>query len=257
MELKESIQIIRKRLWMIVAIVFATTVLSGVYSIFFTAPTYEASTKLLVNHQDTYSDGSTALDWNAVNTNIMLMNSYKEILQSEAVLNEVALEHPEFGLTGKELMNYISAESATDSQIMTVYVRDGDYKRAVSIANAVAQEFQKQIVTIMKVNNVAVLTAANPDDIPTQVAPNPPLNIILAFLLSAMFAVGLAFLLDYLDDTLKTEADIEKHLELPILSQVMSIRKDDLQPKQTSTNVPPRHNPNQTVGENSYVTINQ
>ncbi|WP_168735851.1 YveK family protein [Cohnella fermenti] len=259
MELKESLLIVRKKIWMIAAIVLTATILSGVYSLYFVSPTYEASTKLLVNHQDRYSDGTAMMDWNSVNTNIMLMNSYKEIIQSEAILNAVADEHPEFELTGKELMSYISASSSTDSQIMTVYVRDFSYERAVSIANAVAGEFRAQIPSIMKVDNVAILTAANPADEPTQVAPNPPLTIILAFLLSGMFAVGLVFLLDYLDDTMKSEADVEKQLGLPTLSLIHAIRKDDLSPRSSPSSSPPhQQHPNEShaIGEKSYVTVN-
>ncbi|RUS45281.1 YveK family protein [Cohnella sp. AR92] len=259
MELKESLSIIRKKIWMIAAIVLTATVLSGIYTLFYVAPTYEASTKLLVNHQDRYSDGTPMLDWNAVNTNIMLMNSYKEIIQSEAILNAVAAAHPEFGLTGKELMYYITASSSTDSQIMTVSVRDGSYERAVSIANSVAEEFRKQIPTIMKVDNVAILTAANPNDEPTQVAPNPPLTVILAFLLSSMFAIGLVFLLDYLDDTFKSESDVEKYLELPTLSLIHAIRKDDLTPKTSASATPPNQqlsNESHPIGEKSYATFN-
>jgi capsular polysaccharide biosynthesis protein len=45
----------------------------------------------------------------------------------------------------------------------------------------------------------------------------------IAFVVGLMTGVGLAFLLEYLDNTIKTEADVEKHLGLPVLGVVSVI----------------------------------
>jgi capsular exopolysaccharide synthesis family protein len=45
-------------------------------------------------------------------------------------------------------------------------------------------------------------------------------NIIIAFMLSLGVGVGLAFLLDYLDDTLKSVEDVDRHLHLPTLALI-------------------------------------
>jgi len=254
MELKQIFTVIRKRIWMIVAIVVASCLIVGTYSVFLAAPTYEASTKLIVNHNERYSNGMQAVDWNTVNTNIMLMNSYKEIIRSEAILNQVAELHPEFGMTGKMLAKYITAKSTPNSQIMSVYVYDGSYERAVSIANAIAEVFKTQIPGIMKVDNVAILSFADPNEIPFQVSPNTPLNLILAFFVMTMLAVGLAFLIEYMDDTIKTEADGEKILGLPTLSLVYAMRRDDFAPR---TNRKTGYSkPQLSEGEKSYVPLN-
>ena len=47
-------------------------------------------------------------------------------------------------------------------------------------------------------------------------------TIVLAFLLSLGAGIGLAFLLDYLDDTLKTVEDVDKYLHLPSLALIPS-----------------------------------
>ncbi|MFC5701779.1 YveK family protein [Cohnella faecalis] len=252
MELKESFRVLRKRMWLISITVIMTCALVGIYSQFFVSPTYQASSKLLINHE-ARADGTAVLDLNSVNTNIRLMNSYKEIIQSEAILNKVASEHPEFGLTGKMLMGYISAASASDSQIMTVTARHGEYAQAAAMANAVAEAFKEEIPAIMNVNNVTILTVADPKATAYQVSPNTKLNVLMAFLLSSILVIGLSFLLEYLDDTIKSEADIEKILGLPTLSQVHSIRKDDLSPKSAEPMKPSQQK--QTAGDPNYVTI--
>ena len=50
-------------------------------------------------------------------------------------------------------------------------------------------------------------------------------NIIIAFLLSLGVGVGLAFLLDYLDDTLKSVEDVDRHLHLPTLALIPAPRE--------------------------------
>jgi capsular polysaccharide biosynthesis protein len=257
MELIEFFRVIRKRIWMLLSIIVASSFLAGAYSIYLVSPTYEASTKLLINYNGNLNKGPQGLDREMISTNMMVMGSYKEIIESEAILNKVAEQHPEFGLTGKALLGRVSSKSTTDSQIMTINVLDSSNERAVSIANAVANVFKKEIPQIMNLDNVTILSAANPEDPANQVSPNPPLNIVMAFLLSSMFGIGLVFLLEYLDDTIKTEADVERVLGLPNLTIIHTIRKSDLASKSKKSAKPPHKTKNQSAGEPSYATINQ
>ena len=50
-------------------------------------------------------------------------------------------------------------------------------------------------------------------------------NIIIALMLSLAVGVGLAFLLDYLDDTLKSVEDVDRHLHLPTLALIPAPRE--------------------------------
>jgi capsular exopolysaccharide synthesis family protein len=58
------------------------------------------------------------------------------------------------------------------------------------------------------------------------VRPNKKLNLILAGVFSLLGGIGLAFLLEYLDDTIKTHEDIEKFIKLPVLGVVPSVKTD-------------------------------
>jgi polysaccharide biosynthesis transport protein len=50
-------------------------------------------------------------------------------------------------------------------------------------------------------------------------------NIVVALLLSLAVGVGLAFLLDYLDDTLKSAEDVDRYLHLPTLALIPAPRE--------------------------------
>jgi capsular exopolysaccharide synthesis family protein len=52
------------------------------------------------------------------------------------------------------------------------------------------------------------------------IGPQRTRNILVAFLVSFAMGIGLAFLLDYLDDSVKTSDDIGRHLGLPTLALI-------------------------------------
>jgi polysaccharide biosynthesis transport protein len=58
----------------------------------------------------------------------------------------------------------------------------------------------------------------------TPIGPQRLRNILIAFLLSLGAGVGLAFLLDFLDDTVKSVDDIDRYLHLPALALIPASR---------------------------------
>ncbi|MDD4767679.1 MAG: Wzz/FepE/Etk N-terminal domain-containing protein [Desulfotomaculaceae bacterium] len=53
-----------------------------------------------------------------------------------------------------------------------------------------------------------------------QVKPNKKMNIAVAFLLGLMASVVLAFVLEFLDNTIKTPEDVARHLDLPVMGMI-------------------------------------
>src|SRR5438477_650186 len=51
-------------------------------------------------------------------------------------------------------------------------------------------------------------------------------NIIIAFLASLVAGIGLAFLLDFLDDTVKSIDDVDRYIHLPALALIPTSRND-------------------------------
>ena len=88
---------------------------------------------------------------------------------------------------------------------------------------------------MQRLNEVKVLGPQRSDGNVSQVeearTPRSPIgpprvrNIIIALLLSLGVGVGLAFLLDYLDDTLKSVEDVDRHLHLPTLALIPAPRE--------------------------------
>ncbi|MCM3216416.1 Wzz/FepE/Etk N-terminal domain-containing protein [Niallia taxi] len=218
--LKELFQTLRKRMFLIFSITLIAMILSGLVSYFVLTPEYKSSTQILVNQSKT--DESTFYNTNEVQTNIQLISTYSVILKSAAILNAVKNDL-NLNMSVSALNNKLTVESAQNSQIMTVSVTDSDPKLALEIANKTAEVFEEEIKKIMSVDNVTILPLADDQENQSPISPNPPLNIVIAAVIGLVIGVGLAFLLDYLDNTIKTEQDIEKLLELPVLGAITTI----------------------------------
>ena len=83
----------------------------------------------------------------------------------------------------------------------------------------------------MSVDNVTVLSKAELSEELSPIKPRPMLNVAIAFVVGLMAAVGLAFLLEYLDNTVKKEEDVESLLGLPVLGIVARMDEETMNVK--------------------------
>lgn len=245
MELRDMANVIRKRGWLITAIVLLAGIIAGAVSQWVIPPTYEASTKLIVNKAA--EEGMPAVNWDTVTVNIQLISTYKEIIRTSAVMDEVLNLRPEIDMTSEDLIDAVSVESANDTQVMTVIAEADSYELAALIANTVAEVFRNKVVEIMEVDNVTVLATAPDLEDPLPVSPNRTFNIAVAMVLAALFAFGLAFLLEQLDETIRNEADAREALGLPILAAIEPISKKDVSNHRAARTA-------RKAGDNVYVT---
>ncbi|GGG66556.1 YveK family protein [Paenibacillus radicis (ex Gao et al. 2016)] len=237
LDLKQLLSLIRKKLWIVVLVAVIGTVSAGAYSVWIKKPVYQAYTKLIVN-STVGQAGAFKLDLNMINTNLSLINTYKEIIRTPSIMDIVLEKHPELDLTSEQLMRNIRFSSVNGTQVVTVSYLDTDYKRAANIVNSVSYVFQQQIPLIMQVDNVYILHTADPGKQPTPVKPETKLNIAIGAVVSLMLGIMLVLLIEYFDDNLRNEASVERHLGLPTLSVIPNIRQSDLKPKQPAAAVP-------------------
>ncbi|MGF7069758.1 capsular polysaccharide biosynthesis protein [Priestia megaterium] len=218
--LRELFAVLRKRLWLIVLITIIAATVSAVISFFVLTPVYESKTQILVNQakndEQLYSNQT-------VQTNVQLINTYNDIITSPVILDKV-IKELKLDKSAGDLSGQIQVTSAQDSQVAQIVVQDTSAKRAADIANTTASVFQKQVPKLMNVDNVKVLSKAMLSESASPVKPQPLMNIAIGIVVGLMVGIGLSFLLEYLDNTLKTEQDIENLLELPVMGVVTTIK---------------------------------
>ncbi|MGE7940072.1 YveK family protein [Bacillus paramycoides] len=225
--LKELFFILRKRIALILIIPIGFALISGIVSYYFMTPIYQTSTQILVNQK---KQDEKFIEFNEVQTNLQLTNTYKVIIKSPVILNQVK---EKLGLNIKidQLKNEISIGNEKDSQIIVVTVQDENAYLARDIANATAEVFKGEVAKIMNVDNVTVLSKAEVAENQSPIKPHSMLNVAIAFVVGLMASVGLTFLLEYLDNTVKKEEDVESLLGLPVLGIVARMDEEKLNVK--------------------------
>ncbi|MBP1918619.1 YveK family protein [Youngiibacter multivorans] len=211
LDLRDLFNMIRKRKKLIIIITIICTLASGVISFFILRPVYEAQTSIIVGkpqgtEQTVYSD--IVMYQNLVKT-------YVQIAKSKIVADETATRLGE-GYTPKDVQDAITVTPQSDTQIMVIKARNEDPSVSVQIATAAAGAFIDTSKTVFPTGgNIQIMDRAQ---IPTNpVSPNKKLNIAIAFLIGLMGSMGVVFVIEYLDNTIKSEDDIARYLDLPVI----------------------------------------
>ncbi|MGF9775883.1 Wzz/FepE/Etk N-terminal domain-containing protein [Priestia aryabhattai] len=220
--IKDLLQTFKKHWMIIVLLPLLSGIISGVISYYVLTPVYQASTQILVNQKD--SD-DLALNATQVQTNVDLINTYSVIIKSPAILEKVVKELHLKQSVGA-LNQQVTVTRQENSQVFSLTVQDTDPDRATKIANTLSVTFQKEVPNLMNIDNVSVLSKAVLKENSAPVKPNPQMNILIALVIGLMVSIGLAFLLEYLDNTFKNESDIEKDLGLPVLGSIQKASRN-------------------------------
>lgn len=224
-ELKQYWAIIRRRWKMVLAIPVIAVIVSAVYSLYVITPQYQANSTLLINPRPTTSAAAaaaagTSQAYEALQLGQAMVPTYTQIIKSYSVEQSVikALNLP---MTPGTLNGMINVTSPTQSEVIQISVTDPSLTQAVEIANTLASTFQQKARMLMQVQNVQIIDSANAAQSPTPVKPNKKLNVAIALVLGLMVSIGLAFLLEYLDNRIRTVDDVRRYLDLPVLGMVV------------------------------------
>lgn len=215
--LREYFLIIRNRIGLIILLTVISVVTSGLVSFFVLKPEYQTFTTLIVGKPKDYQNVDNKLDYNDLLLNQKLVSTYGELVKTRAVADEV-IENLGLDISYKDFREKVNVNLVKDTEIIKLEVVDTDPILAAEIANETAQVFMENVKDIMMVENVQVIDRAQVPDMP--IKPRPKLNMAIAGVLGLMVGIFLVFLLEYLDNTIKTPDDVEKYLGLPVIGTI-------------------------------------
>ena len=214
-DLREYFAIIKKRFWIIAIITVVAMVVSGVISFFMLSPVYESKSTLIVNTEKNEETQMITGDQFSVSQKLAV--TYGEIIKSRAVLESV-ISNLKLDSEYEDLVEQITVSPVQDTQIISISVQDTNPKKARDIANEIPKVFEKEAKRITKANDIQVIDKAILPENP--IKPNKMMNVAIAAVLGMMIGLFVVFVLEYLDNKIKTPQDVEKHLDLPILGVI-------------------------------------
>jgi succinoglycan biosynthesis transport protein ExoP len=101
-----------------------------------------------------------------------------------------------------------------------------DLERVVKLTDQVGgRERETSLASNLRTNNIRVMDQARVPSSP--VSPNVPRAVAVALAASLLLSIGLALALEAIDNTVKTQDDIEQTLGLTLLGLVPTIEQDD------------------------------
>ena len=216
MELREYFQIIKKRWLLVVVITLLASLISALVSYFFIKPTYKADISVIIGSTSSVGEESSQ-SYNDVLMYQKIVQSYTEIAKTRLVAEDV-IDTLNLDMSSSQLINMISVSVKSNTEILNIMVKADDAVLARSIANQYAKSLKKISLEIRNIDNVQLMDDAvlptSPD------SPRPLLNIAIAFFLGLMLSVGIIFLIEYLDSTIKSQEELEKLFNVPVLGAI-------------------------------------
>ena len=220
LDLKELFSMFWNKKAEIVLITLVLMVVGIVYSYFFITPVYTASTTLvLVQSSSTASQtGDSAITSTDITMNSKLVSTYSQLIKTNTVFGQVASNLNISDAEAKMIKKNISVSAVQNTEIIQITVKDEDPNKAATIANEIAKVFSEKIVEIYNISNLYLLDRAEAPTQPSNI--NHAKDIIIFAFIGLVIAAAYVLVANMLDNTIKTEEDIEKMCGLVVLTLI-------------------------------------
>lgn len=189
--------------------------LAGLFlSKFVIHPEYESTTKIYIlnkeeNQTVTYSD---------VQISTQLTQDYAELIKSRRVLEEVIQRLHLVDMEYKDLYEVLKVDTPSDTRIVAITVKDKDPLMAMKIANCIREVASEHITNVMDIDAINVAETAN---VPTsKSSPSVVRWTVIAGFLGAVVVAFFAILGYLLDDSIKSNDDVERYLGMSTLALI-------------------------------------
>lgn len=213
-DLRELLHIVLAKWWLILIFLVLSTVLAAYITISFITPMYEAKSTLFIGKE---SDSIAGISFSDLQVDNKLVVDYRELIKTRLVTEEV-IGDLNLDISVNEFIERLSVTTIKDSRFIHITFQDSNPKTSAMIANKLSATLVDKAVDVVGVENVMIVDHAI---VPQgQVSPNLKMNVTISGMLGIMLGLFCVFLLHMLDNTVKREEDIEKHLGLSVLGVV-------------------------------------
>lgn len=215
-EIFEIFSLLRKKSGMILSCIFSGVLIAWGITEFIITPRYQSSVQMVVNNAgegEQLNQGDIHSSWNLINT-------YREILLSPVVLNEVVNELA-LPFSASTLRGQLSVTSPNQTQIISLSVLNEDPALAKEIVNSIAETFQEVIFDIFNTRNVFIIMEGEESLHPA--TPNRIMNLAIGVTLGMVAGLTMTFLIYYLDTRIKHKQELEQLLDIPVMGTIPNL----------------------------------
>jgi capsular polysaccharide biosynthesis protein len=220
------LQLLLRRVWTIVLVLVVVTGSTFAFSVR-QMPTYEATVQMLVSQKNPGGPNLGGDIGGLQDATLTVAEMVPSMPIAQGVVEQLNLPD----LSAEDVLRNMSVEPNPGTMVIDVSYTytaanaQTAQERAQLIANAIGEVSTKEIGDAMVGANPIVFRVWDEATLPENpVSPNPVRNSIIALLLGGPLAVGIAFLLDHVDDSWKSPEEVEEFSGVPTLGVVPKFR---------------------------------
>lgn len=203
---------VRHRIWLVLLAGFIVADIAFAITKFLITPMYSSSATMLVVTKETTLSSLADLQLGS-----QLTNDYEILISSRPVLQQT-VEELNLDISYKRLRSMITISNPNDSRMLIISTMQPDPELAKSVVDTVAQISSEYIAEKMEVTAPKIIEEG---EVPiNQSSPNLLRNTAIGGMLGILAAVFLICVAVILNDSIQTEDDIERYLQLPVLAVV-------------------------------------
>ncbi|MBR1781036.1 MAG: polysaccharide export protein [Oscillospiraceae bacterium] len=219
-DLLELVGVLWHRAWLLVVCLIVGAAAAGIGTKLLITPQYEATSMIYI-----YSKTTSVTSLADLQIGTQLTVDFQIIATTREVV-ESAIDKLGLDTTYEELISKINISNPSNSRILSIAVTDPDPVLAANLSNTLADELRARIAEVMNTDEPSTVEKAVIPKRP--VSPSVRKNAAIGGLALFLIAAAIIVVRHLLDDTIKTEDDVEKYLNQIVLAVIpvdRSIRK--------------------------------
>lgn len=211
-DLLELFMALKRKFWLILLITVLGGGIAGAFSKFVLTPQYTSTAMVYILSKETTLTSLADLQIGS-----QLTKDYAVIVTSRPVLEEV-IENLGMNITYKDLKEKITIDNPKDTRILSISAKDPDPQMAKVIADEVAGTASSYIGDIMEMIPPKMIEDG---EVPLEkTSPSNTKNALIGAFAGFALVCGIIVLEVLMNDTIRTEDDVDKYLDLTVLAMV-------------------------------------
>lgn len=210
----ELFSVLWRRLWIVVTAGIGLALIAFLISNYVMVPKYKSTTQIYIMNKQ---NENTTITYSDLQSGTQLTQDYMTLVTSRPVLEQVNVQ---LGLNMKyeDIVSLISVENPNNTRILKITAEYTDPLLAKRIADTVRIASASLITRVMNIDKVNLVEEANiPEE---KSSPNTLKNTIIGGITGSVITGIIIAAIYLMNDTIKTPDDVEKYLQLSVLSSI-------------------------------------
>ena len=211
-DLLELAVVLLRKIWILILCLVIGATAAGLGTKYFITPQYESTSMIYI-----YSKTTSITSLADLQIGTQLTVDFQIIATTREVI-EAAAEELDLRENYETLVKKVTIDNPSNSRILEITVKDSDPRVAAALSNTIADVLRERVAEVMNTDEPSVVQSAVVAQSP--VSPSITKNMAIGGILLMLLAAAIIVIRHLMDDTIKTEDDVEKYLGLNVLAVI-------------------------------------